>query len=190
MRIPLLRFGRDESPFAWWEFLFAPVLLPLYAMVLFFVVGLTILVVPFLMFAAWRSERRFARSMRDQGRFMTWKELEPLLRAGDGTLIVEQAQKDGVRVWWSRDDVLREASMKPPAEADLDYMRSGKPHPFVAWCFARYLSRDAGGATLTRPPYSYPPGFVEAAFFEERFPTLRVVMTVMPSATGAERGRW
>ena len=30
MRIPLARFGSDETPIAWWEWLFAPIMIPLF----------------------------------------------------------------------------------------------------------------------------------------------------------------
>ena len=116
--------------------------------------------------------------MREHGRFIPWKELEPHLQAGEGTLVVEQAQKDSVRVWWTQQDVVQQAPTQAPAEQELDYLRFTEPHPFVSWCFGRYLSPNNGEASLTDPPYSYPPGFVEKAFFKERFPKLRVVMTV------------
>ncbi len=153
-------------------------MLPLFLVGLLLLAGLSILAMPFLLLARARRERRFALLMRDRGRFIPWKELEPHLLAGEGTLVVEQAQKDGVRVWWTQQDVALEAPTQAPAEQELDYLRMTEPHPFVSWCFSRYLSSDAGKAILTDPPYSYPPGFVEEAFFKERFPKLRVVMTV------------
>jgi hypothetical protein len=139
---------------------------------------LSIILMPFLILAHQRRERRFAQRMREQGRFIAWQELEPRLQAGDGTLVIEQAQKNGIRVWWTQDEVARQAPTQPPAQQDLDYLRFAEPHPFVSWCFARYLCRDSGKASLTDPPYSYPPGFIDAAFFKDRFPKLSVVMTV------------
>lgn len=178
MRIPLVRSGGDDTPTAWWEWLFAPVMWPLFIVGLLVLAGLSILALPFLLLALWWRERRFARLMRDRGRFIPWRELEPHLQAGEGTLVVEQAQKDGVRVWWTQEDVAQEAPTQPPPEQDLDYLRFAEPHPFVSWCFGRFLSPESGKGLLTDPPYSYPPGFVEESFFRGKFPKLRVVMTV------------
>ncbi len=178
MRIPLVGSGRDDTPPSWWEWLFAPVMMPLFLVGLLVLAGLSVVAMPFLVFAMWRRERQFGRLIRDRGRFIPWMELEAHLRAGEGTLVVEQAQKDGVRVWWTQEDVVQKAPTQPPAEQDLDYLRFTVPHPFVSWCFERFLSPESGNALLTAPPYSYPPGFVEEAFFRDKFPKLRIVMTV------------
>jgi hypothetical protein len=178
MRFPLLRRGNDRSPVAWWEWLFAPLVYPM--IFLLFLLA-AILAIPFaiVMVILHRfREHRFARRMRELGRFISWEELEPRLRSGDGTLVIEQAQKDGVRVWWTEDDIVQQAPVELPAEQELDYLRFGTPHPFVTWCFSRYLDSDTGQALLTEPPFSYPPGFVEAAFFIGKYPKARVVMSV------------
>src|SRR4051794_21512681 len=120
MRIPLVRSGRDDTPIAWWEWLFAPVMMPLFIVALLVLAGLSVLALPFLLLAFWWRERRFARLMRDRGRFIPWQELKPHLQAGEGTLVVEQAQKDGVRVWWTQEDVAQEAPAQPPPEQELD----------------------------------------------------------------------
>jgi hypothetical protein len=178
MRIPLLRFGRDDRPEAWWEYLFAPIMWPLFFVGLLLLAGLSVVAIPFLLLAQARRERKFAQSMRDRGRFIPWKDLEPRLQDGEGTLLVEQAQKDAIRVWWTQQNVLQEAPTQAPALQDVDYLRMEKPHPFVTWCFDHYLSPETGEASLTDPPYAYPPGFAEESFFKQRFPNLRVVMTV------------
>ena len=123
-------------------------------------------------------ERKFRREMERVGRFVEWNDLLPKLEAGEGTLIVEQAQKDGVRIWWTSREVGASSTVAPPAEEELDYLRLSEPHQFVAWCKATFLDRDSGSALLTNPPYRYPPGFVEASFFREKFPRLQIVMTV------------
>ena len=46
-------------------------------------------------------ERTFRRRLRERGRFIEWKQLELKLRAGEGTLVVEQGQKRPIRVWWT-----------------------------------------------------------------------------------------
>jgi hypothetical protein len=178
MRFPILRRGNDESPIAWWEWLFAPLLYPA-TMLLFLLAG--ILAIPFaivMVIFQWFRDRRFARKMRELGRFISWEELEPRLQSGDGTLVIEQAQKAGVRVWWTGADIAQQAPVQPPPEEELDYLRFGTPHPFVTWCFSRYLDSVSGQALLTEPPFSYPPGFVDAAFFIEKYPKARVVMSV------------
>lgn len=178
MRIPFLRSGGDDTPISAWEWLFAPIMMPLFFVALLALAGLSILALPFLLLAhCWR-ERRFARLMRDRGRFIPWQQLEPHLQAGDGTLLIEQAQKDGIRVWWTHENVVQAAPTQPPPEQDLDYLRFIEPHPFVSWCFGRFLAPESGNALLTDPPYAYPAGFVEAVFFRNRFPKVQVVMTV------------
>lgn len=42
MRIPLVRFGGDESPIARWEWLFAPIMLPLFFIFLLILAIVTI----------------------------------------------------------------------------------------------------------------------------------------------------
>ncbi|HVU45065.1 MAG TPA: hypothetical protein VHD85_03000 [Terracidiphilus sp.] len=131
---------------------------------------------------AWR-EHRFRKQMRRAGRFIEWPDLLPRLQRSEGTLIVEQAQKDAVRVWWTDENVARGAgTLQPPQESDLDYFRRGEPHPFVRWCHERFIAVVGGIAMLTHPPYKYPPGFVGASFFHERFPGLAVVITVKQQA--------
>jgi hypothetical protein len=152
--------------------------MPVSLVVLLFLAVLSLFALPILATVLWLRERRFARLMKQSGRFIAWNDLEPRLKAGTGTLVVEQAQKDGIRVWWTPDDVAREAPQNAPAEKDLNYHRRGDPHPFVAWCFGRYLSPETGAASLTNPRYSYPPGFAERIFFADRYPKLQIVMTV------------
>jgi hypothetical protein len=178
MRIPLVRSGDDHTPPAWWEWLFAPVIWPVFWVALVGLAVLSILALPFLMISLQMRERRFSKLMRERDRFIPWTELEPRLKAGEGTLLVEQAQKDAVRVWWTSEDVMRAAPTQAPEERELDYLRFMEPHAFVSWCFGRFLSPEAGEAILTDPQYSYPPGFIKEAFFKQRFPNLRVVMTV------------
>jgi hypothetical protein len=127
---------------------------------------------------SWR-EHRFRRRMRAAGRFVDWPGLRPRLERGEGTLIVEQAQKDACRVWWTDENVRRLAgTLRPPDEAEMDYLRLDDPDPFVWWCHRPFTAADGGSAFLTRPPYKHPPGFVEASFFREKFPSLPIVMTV------------
>jgi hypothetical protein len=141
--------------------------------------GVALLTWPFHGVALWYRELKFIRQMREKGRFIPWPQLEPRLQNGEGTLIVEQARYERIRVWWTPGDVLRTVPKPPlPSEDELDYDRRDRPHPFVSWCFKRYLHPDSGLATLTRPPSDYPGGIVKAAFFNNRYQASRVVMTV------------
>jgi hypothetical protein len=129
----------------------------------------------------WR-EWRFRERMRRAGRFVHWFELLPRLNRGEGTLIVEQAQKASCRVWWTDQDVRAAAgNLAVPESTTLDYFRTQAPHPFVRWCHERFTAAKGGTAFLTRSPYRHPPGFVEASFYREKFPTLAVVVTVLLS---------
>jgi hypothetical protein len=150
---------------------------------LFVVAPIALLVMPIWLPAGlaahrWR-EHRFRQHMRAAGRFLNWPELLPRLERAEGTLIVEQAQKDSCRVWWTPENVLHIAGdLQPPGEAELDYLRCREAHPFVRWCYERFTAPSTGAAALANPPYRYPPGFVTASFFREKFPSLAVVMTV------------
>jgi hypothetical protein len=42
MRAPFVRFGTDYSPTAWWEWFFAPIVWPLFIVLLFVAAGLSI----------------------------------------------------------------------------------------------------------------------------------------------------
>ena len=134
-------------------------------------------------------ERRYRRRMAGRGRFSAWADLVPVLEAGQGTLIIEQANKCPVRVWWTPDDVLALAPCPPPAAEELDISgcRSAEPHEFVAWCHRRYLDEDAGSARLTHPALALPPGLFFARFFEGRFPQITAIDTVYCRMRGTPR---
>jgi hypothetical protein len=125
-------------------------------------------------------ERRFRRKMDAQDRFLSWDDLLPALNDGSGTLIIEQANKLPVRVWWTPDDVLAIAPCPPP---DDDQLQCGAvsppktPHPFVSWCHQRYMHEHTGTALLTLPSLELPPSLF-ASFFQEHFPRLSAIDTV------------
>jgi hypothetical protein len=123
-------------------------------------------------------ERHFRDALRERGRLMAWEQLEPDLTAGKGTLIIEQANKRPVRIWWTDEDVGALAPVAPPLTEELDVLGSSEPHPFVIWCFSRYLAAAGGRALLTVPSFSLPPGLFFAEFFQERFPAARAIDTV------------
>ncbi|MBN9521451.1 hypothetical protein J0H58_23510 [bacterium] len=80
MRVPLVRFGNDEWPFAWWELLFIPVMLPLIFVSL---LVLAVLSVPAEFVYGWRQHRR-EKQLRPRlaaaGRVMDWAEVETRAR--------------------------------------------------------------------------------------------------------------
>lgn len=126
-------------------------------------------------------ERRFRRKMNAQGRFRSWDDLLPALDDGSGTLIIEQANKLPVRVWWTPDDVLAIAPCPPPEDEQLQcdaISPPTTPHPFVSWCHQQYTHEETGTALLTLPTLELPPGLFFAPFFREQFPRLSVLDTV------------
>jgi hypothetical protein len=132
--------------------------------------GLAILSIPCgmvaVIFIALR-ERRLFRRLASTHRTIPWCEVEQHLAAGRGTLIIEQAQKQSVRLWWTPDDIPALSPCPPPAFADLDFIKLDRAaQPFVAWCFQRYLSLTSGSAFLSRPNgLKQPGGFVTPEFF-------------------------
>jgi len=123
-------------------------------------------------------ERRFHKSLALGHRTLSWQEVEHHLREGAGTLIIEQAQKQPCRFWWTSDDLRTLAPVPIPPFGELDLMLLNSPFPFVRWCFERYLSPVTGCAFLTRPTgLRFPPGFTDPDFFITRFPSARVTAT-------------
>ena len=137
---------------------------------------------PWLFFAVQaqrRRERRFCARLRAGGRFLPWPAVVEHLSRGEGTFLVEQANKQSVRFWWSADDVAALAPAAPPDHDSYDYIRPNPQHPFVSWCFARYTSPASGSALLTKPELTLPPGPVEESFLLSLFPRARIVFTIL-----------
>jgi hypothetical protein len=154
---------------------------PLLGLLLLF--GLAVLAIPYAVVAGaclLVREQRLFRRLKGRGRTIAWRELAVRLSAGEGTLIIEQAQKECCRLWWTADDVPSLAPFPPPAFDELDFLGLEPPQPFVAWCFHRYLSPTNGSALLCRPRgLKFPAGFVSPAFFAADFPAARIVATVL-----------
>ena len=133
-------------------------------------------------------ERRLFRRLCSHDRTLPWSEVEQHLRDGTGTLIVEQAQKQGLRLWWTPDDVAAETPFPPPPFDELNLFFADPQQPFVAWCFERYLSPSTGTASLTRPiGLRFPAGFVPPDFFTAQFPSSRVVATTLATKLPNDR---
>ena len=93
-----------------------------------------------------RRERRFANSMKVDGRIIDWEHFIPEINAGHGTLIVERfAFKGPIRMWWTREDVY-EACPYPL----VDWLTMARETSFDAvrdWCHRKYTS-NTGNALL------------------------------------------
>lgn len=80
-----------------------------------------------------RRERRFANTMKADGRIIEWERFISELNAGHGTLIVERFSFKGpIRLWWTREDVYEVC-----------------PYPLVDWLtMTRETSFDVYGLLL------------------------------------------
>tara|TARA_B110000037_G_scaffold51786_1_gene63537 strand:- start:1912 stop:2502 length:591 start_codon:yes stop_codon:yes gene_type:complete len=149
---------------------------PACVLILFASAALSLVALPFVAAAHSYRERKFAVTMKELGRFRDWDEIES--SPTEGTVIIEQAQKDGCRVWWTSDDVAGLAPHPIPKEEDLDYLRMEEPLPFVRWCSEKYTSASGGRALLTEFPFPSPPGFLGSDFLRIKTPISNVIATV------------
>lgn len=155
MRIPLTRAGGDETPIAWWEWLFAPIMMPLFFVFLLVMAVVSIPVELVYRLRLNRQEKQLRPRLAAVGRVMEWTEVEAKLKAGEGTLIVEHCSPKGpIREWWTGDDLAGQApvplpaSLKsPPEEGQLQQL-----HEYAKTCAARYVVIEGGTARLTEVP--------------------------------------
>ena len=151
---------------------------------LFFPFGLLLGVVsalvgtPFVAFLvstqAW-SRRRFRRTMRKQGRFVPWRDLERRLMDGEGTVIEEVGLKGAQRVWWTPDDVASMGRL-PSSYEEVGDVLEGAPHAFNDRCLAEYLDPERGRAMTTAVSLRA----VRSGALAGRFPRSRWVKVVRP----------
>jgi hypothetical protein len=157
VRLPLIRFGNDETPIAWWEWLFVPLMVPLFFVGLLCMSVVSVPVELAYRIMQWQGEKRLRPRLTGAGRFLEWPAVEAKLMAGEGTLIVEHLSPKGpIREWWSKDDLIAAAPVPLPAS-----LRSlpveGQVQPlqeFAAVCAARYTDTNSGEAKLTEVPIS------------------------------------
>jgi hypothetical protein len=115
-------------------------------------------------FMHWRGEKREIQKMKEVGRFIEWTELMDLSGNGkNGTLIFEQAQKAGLRLWWTSDDVIALSPYSLPDEDEIDYLCI-IPCPFMTWIRSKYTGAE-GKALRTFRITQHAPGFAKAADF-------------------------
>jgi hypothetical protein len=93
-----------------------------------------------------RRERRFANSMKADGRVIDWEHFIAEINAGHGTLIVERFSFKGpIRMWWTSEDVYEICPyplvdwLTMARETSLDAVRD--------WCYSKYTS-NTGSALL------------------------------------------
>lgn len=105
-----------------------------------------VLSIPFTM--VWRRvtshrERRFANSLKADGRIVDWEHFIHEINAGHGTLVVERFSFKGpVRMWWTGDDVY-EVCPYPL----VDWLTMKRETSFDAvrdWCHSKYTSKTGG----------------------------------------------
>ena len=159
--------------------LLAPLLIPLLLIA-------ALLSIPYTLAMAWFErgrEDRFHARLRASSRFLDWPVVAERLQRGEGTFLVEHANKQGARFWWSAEDVLALAPTAPPLDSGYDFICPDPRHAFVSWCFARYTSPASGSALLTRPDRDFPP-LITNGYLSSCFPNARAVLTILahPSA--------
>ena len=93
-----------------------------------------------------RRERRFANSLKADGRIVDWEHFIPEITAGNGTLIVERFSFKGpIRMWWTREDVYEACPYLL-----VDWLTMARETSFDAvrdWCHSKYTS-NRGSALL------------------------------------------
>ena len=126
-------------------------------------------------------ERRLFRRFSSANRTVPWCEVEQHLVSGRGTLIIEQAHKQKVRLWWTPDDIPALSPYPPPTFSDFDFiMPNPTAKPFVDWCFQHYLSFASGSAFLSQHKrMRRNGGFVTPDVFTSIYPAARVVVTML-----------
>jgi hypothetical protein len=162
MRIPLYRRKGDETPIARWEWLFAPIMLPLFILLLLVGVVIAGVLIPVdfvYRYVYHLRQQRLDKQLRSRlvatGRFLEWSEVEAKLQKGEGTLIVEHcAPKGPIREWWTADDLI--AASPVPLPLSL-YSQIAAEHwkplqEYATSCVARYLDGEMGLAYLTEIP--------------------------------------
>lgn len=131
-----------------------------------------------------RREHRFRAQMKAAGRYITWQDLLPSLKAGQGTLLEESSGTGPYRIWYTPDDVLAKGE---PISSDEELLGvfSGKIcHLFNSRCCREYLAPDDGKAFLT----TIRPARVTSGRIQKRFPRIKVVRLIRPAGRAVAAG--
>ena len=155
MRMPLVRRGDDDTPIAWWEWLFVPLLTPLFFVLLLVAAVVSIPVEFVYRWRQQREEKHLRSRLTAAGRIIPWGDIEPKLESGEGTLVIEHRSPKGpIREWWTEDDVIAGSPVpllgslqSPPEEEQLLALRE-----YAANCARKYLDLEYGTASLTEVP--------------------------------------
>jgi len=155
LRIPLIRSGDDETPIRWWEWLFAPAIMPLIFILLLFASVLSVPVEWVNRFLVNRHENKLRQRLIQNGRFLEWPSLEPLLTDGGGTLIIEhQSLKGPIREWFTPDDIIESSPMPLPTSIKMLKEDDEPLQDYARKCAKQYVDEESGTATLTELPNS------------------------------------
>lgn len=133
-----------------------------------------------MVFWIWQREARLKRRLARSGRLSKWAAISEKLKTGDGTLIVEQANKESQRVWWTPQPLIDLWKGELP-KFEQEYITWDRSHPLVPWIVERCLEGATHPAILvTNSPRNYWPPFGEAsAAFHAEFPQAKVVFTIL-----------
>lgn len=157
LRLPILRYGRNEPPIAWWEWLFLPIIIP-YVIVLV-LIGFFIFPPIEYVRDALRIGRKnkLRQKLESRGRYMEWAQVEHELINGRGTLIVEHQPPIGhTREWWTPEDLVGGSPVTLPSGIGLlpkDDNKKSELEAYAQSCIARLIDRETGEAKLTERPY-------------------------------------
>ena len=147
-RLPLIRFGVDDTPVVWWEWLFYPLVIVLitFCFVAFMRAAIPITAIHFV--RAVIRFRHMKRELAAAGRFLTAEQLVDRLRAGLGTLIVVYEWPKGpIEEWWTTEDIIAIAPI--PLPSSIHEGQSSGLSSFAENCIATYTDRNTGNAMLT-----------------------------------------
>jgi hypothetical protein len=128
-----------------------PLPLSLLLWALFFLAG--VISMPFSLVGAIvqkRKEARFARRMKEAGRFMKWQTFEQELKSGHGTAIVECFSLEGpARIWWTQEE------LSAPESSHRGMFTGCLMNPACNLCVqvqSLYTSSENGKANLVARP--------------------------------------
>ena len=125
-------------------------------------------------------ERNLRKRLTRLGRVRDWVSIRPQLEAGSGTLIVEQANKEERRIWWTEESVAHSWQSEIPS-FEVEYITHNRSHPMVAWIVERYLEgrNKTAFLVLDSPQRFWPPFGMVSDEFKALFPKARVVFTIL-----------